>query len=505
MTKKPVWAHNELHRDSRLNLEYCAGRDVQPLPMADKELIPFDLWTNQAHCYMLLQCGILSKNEAHTILLGLHEIQEKFLQGQFFLQPELEDVHTNIEQYLERVAGKQFSGKLHTARSRNDQVTCDLRLYMRSKGIHLAHEALYFAQELLNKAPSHLEDIMPGITHFQPAIITTFAHLICSYAQPLLRDIHRLVQFLDRSNINPLGAAAAYGTSWNIDRSITTKYLGFKDIQNNSLDCITNRWEFETEFVSILSLFMTHMSIISQDLMLFSSPYLHYCTIHPAYTTGSSIMPQKQNPDFAEVTRAKTSIITGNLQSLFGLSKGMNSGYNRDTQWIKYLLQDSLQEIGPIFKIFSKVFHTLKTHPEKMHQQCRVGFINAIEIADFLAREKGLSFRQAYTTTGKSVQQDQEKGSISLKTLQKVLKEEDLDVSISEKEFKQLTDYRELLEKKSSAGGPAPVEVKNTLESLHKQSEELQQQLGCLEQFTENGYKDLQKDIQRLLKDTSTQ
>lgn len=501
MVKKPVWAHNDLNSESWLNLEYCSGRDVQSLPMADNELIPYDIWTNQAHCLMLYKCGILKKEEARTLLQALQEIQEKHLQGEFCLRPELEDVHTNIEHYLEKAAGPEFSGKIHTARSRNDQVTCDLRLFLRSKGIHLAIEALYLVQEILHKIPLHINDVMPGITHFQPAITTSFSHFLCSYAQSLLRDIRRLIGFLKDCNINPLGAAASYGTSWTIDRTLTSQYLGFKDIQENSLDCITNRWEFETEFTAVMSLFMTHLSIISQDLILFSSPYLQFCTIDPVFTTGSSIMPQKQNPDFAEVTRAKTAVISGHLQSLFGLSKGMNSGYNRDTQWVKYILQDVIREIGPVFHIFSKVFHSLQTHPQNMLKQCRTGFVNAVDIADYLAREKGMSFRQAYTITGKSIQHDRKNKRLHLNTLNTFLKKETKNIALSEEEFKQLNDYRRLLKLKNSSGGPSPEAVKKSLEKLESTNKKLQEHLDCYEKSIHKAFNHLHSDIQKFLKE----
>ncbi len=500
MAKKPVWAHKELPGDSKFNLAYCSGRDVHSIPMADEELIPYDIWTNEAHCLMLYQCRILREDEVRILLHSLLEIQEKYLQDDFQLLPELEDVHTNIEHYLEQTAGAEYSGKIHTARSRNDQVTCDLRLFIRSKGITIANEALHLVQEILHKAPDHIHDVMPGITHFQPAITTSFAHFLCSYAQAIMRDIQRLVQFLRRSNINPLGAAASYGTSWPIDRKLTTRYLGFDDIQDNSLDCITNRWEFETEFTSIIALFMSHLSIISQDLMLFSSPYLKYCSIDPAFTTGSSIMPQKQNPDFAEVTRAKTSVISGHLQSLFGIAKGINSGYNRDTQWVKYLLQDVVRETGPAFLLFSKVFHTLQTHPENMLAHCQTGFLNAIEVADHLSREKKLSFRQAYTIVGKSVHLDRKSGSLTLKTVNKVLKEEGTGIILSDDEFKSLSDYQEILKKKNSTGSPGPEEIKTTLRRLHLKNKELQEDICNFEKAVRKAYDNLHDEIQLLLK-----
>ena len=466
MTNKPVWMHNPEAEASYLNIKYCAGRDVAAVPAADDVLVPYDIWTNRAHNYMLKETGVLSEKEMEKIFEALKSLENDYTDGSFKLNPDLEDVHINVENYVNDFLKENISGKMHSARSRNDQVTCDLRLYLRDQVIELARDISRLILSILDKAMNHTEDVLPGLTHFQPAIVSTFSHFLASYAQALLRDLERFYNLLTRMNVNPLGAAASYGTSWPIDRTVTSEYMGFDGEQENSLDCITNRWEFETEYVSALSFFMTHLSIIAQDLILFSSPYVGYLEISDDFVTGSSIMPQKRNPDFAEITRGKAACVSSNLQALFGICKGMNSGYNRETQWIKYIVMDMVRETKEAPAIFQDVFETIKTNPKKMLKNCEVGFINAVEFADYLARNKGLTFREAYHIVGSSVNHDRENGAITLETLNRVLHEGDYAFQLSEEEFSQLDDYQKIIHTKNSQGAPAPEKVLENIEKM---------------------------------------
>lgn len=467
--QKPVWVHHSSQQTAQANISFCAGRDVVSIQAADADLVLYDIWTNLAHNEMLLEQNILNQEEACKIFSALLDLKEKVEKNEFELDPELEDVHINVESYVNEYLKENVSGKMHTARSRNDQVTCDLRLYLRDQVLEIAGNLGALIQSILDQAKQCLNQVMPGITHFQPAIVSTYAHFLTSYSQGLLRDLQRFEELARRLNINPLGAAASYGTAWPIDRNKTADSMGFNGVQENSLDCITNRWEFEAECVSHLSFLVTHLSIIAQDFILFSSPYVGYLVLDDGYVTGSSIMPQKRNPDFAEITKGKASYISSQLQALLGICKGMNSGYNRETQWVKYIVMDSIRECKELPIIFSGVFQTLKTCPEKMLENCRVGFINAVDFADFLASEKGLTFREAYHIVGQTVNQNRELGEIQFETVNQVLKSEGYSFSITKEDYERLSDYSKILSEKNSQGGPAPKQVEELIELQSKQ------------------------------------
>ena len=294
-----VWGSNLKKTPNEQNILFCAGRDVQPLPMADELLLPYDIWTNRAHCIMLHKQGLIPPASLSSILEGLYKLETLVAAGNFSLDPAKEDVHINVEAFVTENQGTEAGGRMHIGRSRNDQSACDMRLYLRDVSLSLFDSVKNLAASLLVQAEKYAESVMPGFTHYQPAMVTTWGHWLCAYVQGLCRDLERLAFAISLVNRNPLGAAAAFGTSWPIDRQLTTELLAFEKIDTNTLDCIVSRWENEAQLAHSGSMLMNHLSIMSQDLIFLSHPYSGLLQIDDDYLTGSSIMPQKKNPDFA--------------------------------------------------------------------------------------------------------------------------------------------------------------------------------------------------------------
>jgi argininosuccinate lyase len=332
--------------------------------------------------------------------------------------------------------------------------------------LEMAQSTALLIQSLLAHAHAHAGLVMSGYTHYQPACITTVGHWLASHAQALLRDLDRILSSQDRLNISPLGAAAGFGTSWNIDRSFTAKLLGFKAIQANSMDCVTNRWEMEAEAVGTAAFLMTHLSILSQDIIFLSMPQVGILRIADRYVTGSSIMPQKRNPDFAEVTRAKAVVVQGLSGSLFGIAKGALSGYNRDTQWTKYLAMDALDETCPAPVVFRGVIESLTVDGEACRRSATSNFIDAVDVADALANGAGVPFRTAYEIVSDAVRLCEGSGRIDPAIVRKCAQKAGIPAS----RLKLSLDTPEaLVGRKVHEGGPAPSAVRSSVRSMQKQ------------------------------------
>ena len=284
-----IWGKHLSKPSDEQNVLFCAGRDVQEIPMADQILLPFDIWTNRAHCIMLHKQEIISGSCLRKILTGLGKLENLIEEGNFELDPEKEDVHINVEGFVTEDQGVDAGGRMHIGRSRNDQTACDMRLYLRSSCLKLFFAVKDFTSALLLKAEENAESVMPGFTHYQPAMVTSWGHWLCSYIQGLCRDLERLEFALSLVNRNPLGAAAAFGTSWPIDRALTTKLLAFDIIVFNTLDCIVSRWENEAQLAHSITLLMNHLSIVAQDLIFLSHPYVGLIQIEDKYVTLSLI------------------------------------------------------------------------------------------------------------------------------------------------------------------------------------------------------------------------
>ena len=436
--------------------------------MADELLIPYDIWTNRAHSLMLAERDLISRETLAGVLRGLNEVERQHQQGQFKLTPDQEDVHMNIEAHVTAIEGVDVGGWMHIGRSRNDQTCCDIRLYLRDVALHWLEEVKSLGESLLSLAEEHLDTVMPGFTHYQPGMITTLGHWLCSYVQALGRDQERFTQALRVINRNPLGAAASFGTSWPIDRELTSELLGFERVEVNSLDCITARWECEAELAHAIAMHMNHLSVMAQDLIILSLPYIGGLRLDRAFVTGSSIMPQKKNPDFAEVIKSKASLAHGYMVSLMGIQKGGLSGYNRDTQVTKYLIMDLIRECQPATTIMRGVFESLQVCQDRLRSLCEVGFMNAVDVADWLAREHKIPFRTCYQVMGSAVSRVRESGGeqITHQALQEALDEAQVPISIAPEDLARLNDPKQLINERQHIGSPAPNRVQEQVEHL---------------------------------------
>jgi len=467
-SRKPVWRGRMSAEPDSLALAYAAGRDVRPAPPSDAVLAPFDIWTNRAHVAMLADCGIIAQSQARTIGAALKELERLIEQGKFQLDPMLEDVHMNIERFVAARAGEQIAGLMHTGRSRNDQALTDMRLYLRQSILEMADSTLCLAEALLERSRSDAALALPGLSHTQPAAVTSLGHWWASHAQGLERDLAALRALEVFADQSPLGAAAGFGTSWPIDRVRAAEYLGFASVQTNSLDCVSSRGELEARFAAALACLMNRLSALGQDLIVLSSPPRRYITLSDAYVTGSSIMPQKRNPDFCEATRAKAALAHGALQALLGIGRAALSGYNRDQQWTKCLILDLVEETRAAPAVFAGAIRALRPEPERMARDAEAEFLNAVEVADFLAQKRGLPFRRAHAVVGEACRQAGVAGRLERQALNALLKREKISPSINEKEWRALADPRRILERRQSAGSPNPKRLRADLRNLEK-------------------------------------
>jgi argininosuccinate lyase len=366
----------------------------------DRRLYRYDIEGSLAHARMLAHVGVLSKAELADIERGLRDILTDIERGDFAWLVELEDVHMNIEARLtERIgeAGK----KLHTGRSRNDQVATDLRLYLRHEIDAVDAELRALQRVLLDLAEREADTIMPGFTHLQVAQPVTLGHHLLAWFEMLQRDRARLRDCRCRVNVMPLGAAALAGTSYPIDRAYTAQLLGFDAPAANSLDAVSDR-DFAIEFGAAAALLMVHLSRFSEELVLWSSAQFAFIELSDGYCTGSSIMPQKKNPDIPELVRGKTGRVTGNLVALLTLMKGQPLAYNKDNQEDKEPLFDSVDTVRACLRVFTGMLPGMQIRRERMAQSARLGYSTATDLADYLVR-KGIPFRDAHEIVGRTV------------------------------------------------------------------------------------------------------
>jgi argininosuccinate lyase len=461
-----VWGHRLAGKPEELSVMYSAGRDVKALPMADEVLIPYDIWNTESHDVMLYKQGILTRNEIKVILSSLLRIRELYESGEFELDPKKEDVHMNIESYVTENFDSEIGRKIHTGRSRNDQIVCDMRMYLRDKALQFTDSLIQLVDVILKIAGEHLETVMPGFTHYQHATISTFGHLLVSYAQALERDLERFEFAYSIINRNPLGAAAGYGTSWQLDRELTTRLLGFDEVQENSIDCVSSRWEAEAELASAISFMMSHLSIACQDIIFMTTSEAGMIRLDDKFVGGSSIMPQKRNPAPLEVTRAKTAIAHGIMQAIFEIAKASLSGYNRDSQYTKYLIFDLVSECELAPVVIREVIRTMQVNKETMKKLAKVGFLNAVDVADYLTRNHNMPFRQAYHIVADAVKLSDAEGEITLSAINTALKEDNLEISIDDESFNKLSVPEMNVSLKDHIGGPAPKSVLKTIDNI---------------------------------------
>lgn len=366
----------------------------------DKKLYSHDIHGSIAHAKMLGKCNIISEDESLTIIKGLKGILEDIEKGSIEFKVEYEDIHMNIEKILTDRIG-DVGKKLHTARSRNDQVAVDMRLYLKEEILNICGLLKNLLVNLLEISKNNVDTIMPGYTHLQRAQPITLAYHLMAYFQMFKRDYLRLTDCLDRMDFLPLGAGALAGTTYDTDRAFIAEELGFKGICENSLDAISDR-DFVIEFLSCSSTIMMHLSRFCEELIIWNSKEFDFIEMDDGFSTGSSIMPQKKNPDVAELIRGKTGRIYGNLFNILTIMKSLPLAYNKDMQEDKPLLFDTVENIKPCLDIFSKMIATMKIKKINMKDATKAGFINATDVADYLVKN-GLPFRSAHEVVGKMV------------------------------------------------------------------------------------------------------
>ncbi len=373
----------------------------------DKRMYKQDIAGSIAHARMLAHVGVLTEEECRAIIDGLQDIQLEIERGEFAWSTQLEDVHMNIEARLTDRIGATGK-KLHTGRSRNDQVATDIRLYLRDQIRALARELRRLQEALLELAGREADTIMPGFTHLQTAQPVTFGHHMLAWMEMLMRDQSRLEDCYQRVNVMPLGAAALAGTTYPVDRDFTARELGFDTIAENSLDAVSDR-DFAIEFVSAAATLMMHLSRFSEELILWSSAQFDFVDLGDSFCTGSSIMPQKKNPDVPELVRGKTGRVYGHLMSLLTLMKGQPLAYNKDNQEDKEPLFDTLDNVKGCLRLFADMMPQITVKADNMREAARSGFSTATDLADYLVR-KGMPFRDAHEVVGKAVRHGVETG-----------------------------------------------------------------------------------------------
>lgn len=359
-----------------------------------------DITGSMAHARMLGEKGIISKEDSILIINTLADILSDIEEGKLMLDPEAEDIHMFVEAELTKRIG-EVGKRLHTARSRNDQVALDVRLHLRDMADSTIQNLNALLNTIIDLAKKHKSTVMPGYTHLQRAQPITFANHLLAYAFMIKRDIARFMDAKERMNYSPLGSCALAGTTYPIDRCMTAALLGFDGIVLNSLDGVSDR-DFAVELASAASIAMMHLSRFSEEIILWCSWEFKFIELDDAYSTGSSIMPQKKNPDIAELVRGKTGRVYGDLITLLTMLKGIPLAYNKDMQEDKEAIFDSLDTLNQCLKIFKPMLETIKVNKENMRNAAKKGFINATDLADYLVK-KGMAFRDAYKISGSLV------------------------------------------------------------------------------------------------------
>lgn len=431
--------------------------------MFDKRMYEEDIIGSIAHSKMLAKQEIIGEEEQNEIEKGLLQIKDEIDKGQFEFRIEDEDIHMAIEKRLIAIVG-QVGGKLHTGRSRNDQVALDIRMYLKKEVNNILSLLTELGSVLVEVAEKNIDVIMPGYTHLQRAQPILFSHHIMAYYEMFKRDIDRLEDAYKRLDVMPLGAGALAGTTYNLDRQYVADLLGFRKITNNSLDTVSDR-DFIAEISFGISMIAMHMSRFSEELIIWSTSEFSFVKMSDSYSTGSSIMPQKKNPDVAELVRGKSGRIYGNLISILTVMKGLPLAYNKDTQEDKEGIFDSIDNIKISLEIFAEMIKTMEINKDKMRESIYEGFSNATDIADYLAK-KGVPFRECHKIVGKLVAYAEKAGILLT------------DISIDEYRSFSPLFAEDVIEKstieacvneRKTFGGTAKVEVLRQIEEAKKQ------------------------------------
>ena len=457
---------------NKKNRETWSGRFEEPVSKLvqrytasvefDQRLAEYDIKGSSAHAQMLADSEIITAKDLAKIEKGLRQIQKEIHNGTFDWRLELEDVHLNIEKRLTTLIG-DAGKRLHTARSRNDQIATDVRLYMRASIDDIIKLITAMQLSILDLAEENVNTVMPGLTHLQIAQPISFGHHLMAYFEMLKRDKERLSDCRKRVNILPLGAAALAGTSYPINRKMVAKRLGFDDICKNSLDAVSDR-DFTIEFCACSTLIMTHLSRLSEELILWMSPLFGFIQLDDRFCTGSSIMPQKKNPDVPELVRGKTGRVNGNLIALLTLMKGQPLAYNKDNQEDKEPLFDTVDTLSETLRIYADMLKGVHVDVNAMRSAAMRGYSTATDLADYLTK-KGVPFRDSHETVAKAVRTAEKKGcDLSEFTLSELQKFSQL----IEKDIFSILTLDGSMKSRNHTGGTAPSQVRKAIKSAKK-------------------------------------
>jgi len=451
-----LWAGRFKEKTAKIVEKFTASIDV------DRRLYAYDIEGSIAHCRSLAKAAIITAAESEIIIAGLEKIRQEIDRGTFPYSDALEDIHTHIESRLNKLVGK-VAHKLHTARSRNDQVALDVRLYLRETVFSISRYLFELRRVLVNLAKSHIATVLPGYTHLQRAQPILLAHHLLAYYEMFSRDTDRLQDCLTRINVMPLGSAALAGTPHPIDRQYTAELLGFKKVSANSVDSVSDR-DFIIEFLSIAGICMMHLSRLSEELIIWSSAEFGFIELPDAFATGSSIMPQKKNPDVAELIRGKSGRVFGNLIAMLTLMKSLPLSYNRDMQEDKTLLFDAVDILTACLEIYIQLLPKIKINKSIMQKAAGCGYLNATDMADYLVT-RGMPFREAHRCVGQIVGYalgfNKEIHELSLKELQQYAPQINDDV------FDYLETQR-MIDRRTTTGGTATQTVKAAIKAAEK-------------------------------------
>ncbi len=456
MIKKP-WAGRFKKGTHKVAEKFSASIDF------DQRLYKEDIQGSIAHATMLAEKGIILKKESDKIIKGLKQIRKEIESGKFPFREEFEDIHLNIEKRLIEKIG-DVGGKIHTARSRNDQIALDMRLYLRGKINEIITLIKAISERLVELSDENIDAVIPLYTHIQRGQPILLSHQLMALYEMLKRDRARYVDCLQRVNVMPLGAGAGAGTTFPIDRKLVAKLLGFPEVTKNSIDTVSDR-DFIIEFISASSTLMMHLSRISEEFVLWSTKEFDFVDMGDEFTTGSSIMPQKRNPDMAELIRGKTGRVYGNLVAILTIMKGLPFSYNRDMQEDKEPMFDTVDTVKSCLEVLSEMLQVIVFKHENMKRALDEGFITATDVADYLSR-KGMPFRQSHEVTGKIVGYAEEKGR-ELMNLH--ISEYQMFSNLFDEDLYDFIDLDGSIESRKSYGGTAKKNVVKMIKLAKKE------------------------------------
>ncbi|EHJ7759143.1 argininosuccinate lyase [Campylobacter jejuni] len=452
--KNEMWSGRFSGASDELLKEFNASLNV------DKTLFNEDIQGSITHATMLESCGILKKEELDAIIKGLEQVRSEIEQGKFVFDIKDEDIHMAIEKRLSEIIGSEIGGRLHTARSRNDQVATDFKLFVKKSHIELIKLLKELIQTMLKHVKAHKKTIMPSFTHLQHAQPVSFSFYILAYAFMLMRDIKRLQNSLELADFSPLGSCACAGTSYATNRELSAKILGFKDIMPNAMDGVSDR-DFALDLLYDIAVIFTHTSRLCEEMILFSSSEFSFITISDSFSTGSSIMPQKKNPDVCELIRGKTGRVYGNLISLLTIMKALPLAYNKDMQEDKEGIFDSVKTAKDSLIILNAMLKEIQINKENMLNACKKGHMLATDLADYLVREKNIPFRKAHFIVGNVVAQAEAQG-IDISEIKDLSK---IDPVFDEKAM-ELLNFEFSLNSKQSEGSSSIASVEKQIQIL---------------------------------------